>query len=137
MWITAEVLPSTAGVSVTGTVSALEGVVFHQGENRCVVGQQSAFYVDHPLTLLIGLVERERGRNILRKGVEKVSERSTVTSNKYLNPKQSTPPNYYANIAPMCDINLPPLAKMSDWDFLGSGIGCKTSRKPYALRRGQ
>lgn len=38
-----------------GTFSALEGVVFEQGEDRAVIGQQPPCYVDHPLTLLVGL----------------------------------------------------------------------------------
>lgn len=40
-----------------GSLSASEGVAVEQGEDRAVVGQQASRYVDHPLTLLVGLCE--------------------------------------------------------------------------------
>lgn len=35
----------------------MEGVVVEQGEDSAVIGQQASRYVDHPLTLLVGLYD--------------------------------------------------------------------------------
>ena len=40
-----------------GSFSTLEGVAVEQREDRAVIGQQTSRYVDHPLTLLVGLCE--------------------------------------------------------------------------------
>lgn len=40
-----------------GSFSAVEGVVVKQGQDAAVIGQQTSCYVDHPLTLLVGLCE--------------------------------------------------------------------------------
>lgn len=50
-----------------GSVYALEGVLVEQREDCAVVGQQASCYVDHPLTLLIGLYEMEMRLQTKRK----------------------------------------------------------------------
>lgn len=51
----AELIPEMFTSDPPGRISPLEGVVVEQGEDCAVVGQQASCYVDHPLTLLIGL----------------------------------------------------------------------------------